>query len=270
EATLKLARMQAWAALSQPEPEVRRAERLLGMVWMAERMALAREKLALDKQRVALREQAAAARAERVANAAGAKRGAKGAGQNAEGGEPKPWMTEEQLREYLKIDFGPGEYRPTDNPPLFPGSVGVGCGKPEDKPNAAALGLGSGVSGLGSGGAGFGVGREEGGLAGGLQLGEEDMDMDLEGEEDEGSEEAPTPYDHMKEPWRTWFKVNGWPPSPLPGDPGQAVAGGEVKPAEGAERSEPSPEAEVEANGERETAGAAQAELPATFGFQLL
>ncbi|MES2693552.1 MAG: hypothetical protein V4773_08770, partial [Verrucomicrobiota bacterium] len=118
EATLKLARMQAWAALSQPEPEVRKAERLLGLVWMAERMALAREKLALDKQRVALREQAAAARTERVANAAGGQRGAKGAGQNAEGGEPKPWMTEEQLREYLKIDFSQWD-PPAANPPLF-------------------------------------------------------------------------------------------------------------------------------------------------------
>ncbi|MES2696773.1 MAG: hypothetical protein V4773_25115, partial [Verrucomicrobiota bacterium] len=52
EATLKLARMHAWEALSQPEPQVRRAERFLRMVWMAERMALARERLEWEKQRV--------------------------------------------------------------------------------------------------------------------------------------------------------------------------------------------------------------------------
>ncbi|MES2694287.1 MAG: hypothetical protein V4773_12500 [Verrucomicrobiota bacterium] len=53
EATLKLARMHAWEALSQPEPQVAKAERLLRMVWRAERMALARERLEWEKQRVA-------------------------------------------------------------------------------------------------------------------------------------------------------------------------------------------------------------------------
>ncbi|MES2692685.1 MAG: hypothetical protein V4773_04375, partial [Verrucomicrobiota bacterium] len=129
DATVKLARMHALAALSQPEPEVRKAERLLAIVWKAERMALEREKLALAQQRVAIREQAAAARAEK-------KRETKGGARSAEGGEgkgggAKPWMTEEQLREYLKIDFSQWD-PPAANPPLFPGSVGVGC----DKPNA--------------------------------------------------------------------------------------------------------------------------------------
>ncbi len=92
-------------------------------------MALERDKLAWNKERAAIREQARAERAEREAgakSAAGGKRGAKGAGKDAEDA-PKPWMTEEEQREYLKIDFGPGEYRPMDHPPLFPGSVGVGC-----------------------------------------------------------------------------------------------------------------------------------------------
>ncbi len=53
KATLKLARMHAWEALSQPEPQVRRAERFLRMIWMAERMALARERLEWEKQRAA-------------------------------------------------------------------------------------------------------------------------------------------------------------------------------------------------------------------------
>ncbi len=135
QATLKLARMQAWAAMSQPEPEIRKAERLLGLVWRAERMALARDKLALAQQRVVLREQAAAARA-----AAGGKRGMKGGAGNSEGGEQgsegggaKPWMTEEQLREYLKIDFSQWDPpMPIGYPPLFPGSVGVGCDKPAE------------------------------------------------------------------------------------------------------------------------------------------
>ncbi|MES2697518.1 MAG: hypothetical protein V4773_28895 [Verrucomicrobiota bacterium] len=135
DATVKLARMHALAALSQPEPEVRKAERLLAIVWKAERMALARETLALAQQRTALREQAAAARA------AGGKRETKGGEQSSEGSNPKPWMTEEQLREYLKIDFSQWD-PPAANPPLFPGSVGVGCDQPEEKTGAPAPGYG--------------------------------------------------------------------------------------------------------------------------------
>ncbi len=252
EATLKLARMQAWAALSQPEPEVRKAERLLAMVWKAERMALAREKLALAQQRVAMREQAAAARAAGAESAAGRKREAKGAGQDAEGGEPKPWMTEEQLREYLKIDFSQWD-PPAANPPLFPGSVGIGCDAPSPEATATLR--------LPSPGYGETPEGYEGGISGGLELGEEELDPEVDPEV--VTEEAPTPYDHMKEPWRTWFKVQGLPPTPVPGQPGQAASGNEVRAAEGAK-----PEAEP--RGEGLPAGAAQPQLPATFGFQLL
>ncbi|MES2692596.1 MAG: hypothetical protein V4773_03915 [Verrucomicrobiota bacterium] len=127
DATVKLARMHALAALSQPEPEVRKAERLLAIVWKAERMALERDKLALAQQRVAIREQAAAARAEKAERRARiGDPSSKGGERGSEGSAPKPWMTEEQLREYLKIDFSKWD-PPAANPPLFPGSVGVGC-----------------------------------------------------------------------------------------------------------------------------------------------
>ncbi|MES2694138.1 MAG: hypothetical protein V4773_11745 [Verrucomicrobiota bacterium] len=124
EATLKLARMHALAALSQPEPEVRTAERLLAIVYRAERMALEREKLEWAQQRAAMKEQAAEAartpdqKADTLADAV-----------------VEPQRSDEDKME--RKDHALQKLFGMEVPPLFPGSAGVRRDQPGEKMNAA-------------------------------------------------------------------------------------------------------------------------------------
>lgn len=96
-ASLKLARMQAFCSLNQPEPDVGAAVRLLTVVNDAERVALARQRQALAERRAtaALLPPAVAP----VASPAG--------------------------------ETGRGE-RPAQ-PPLYPGYAALGCAEPDKK-----------------------------------------------------------------------------------------------------------------------------------------
>ncbi|MES2697239.1 MAG: hypothetical protein V4773_27490 [Verrucomicrobiota bacterium] len=87
-AILKLIEMLAFAALSEREPDVRKAERLLRMKYTMERMALARERLEWEKQRAGVAGQTKPATvADRPAETADKPRtGAHGLGETGQAG----------------------------------------------------------------------------------------------------------------------------------------------------------------------------------------
>lgn len=110
EAMLNLARRQAWSALAQPTPDVRKAAAMMSLVHRAERADLARRRMALAERRAAVTKKSAApVHAEH---------------------EQSPSSDEAGTVVHPHLP---------QNPPLFPGSAAVGGDAPDDESIDAPL-----------------------------------------------------------------------------------------------------------------------------------
>lgn len=111
EALVKLAKGEAWSALSQPRPDVRKATAMMSLVHGVERADIARQRMALAERRAAI--------AERLAVQSHPTRA-------------QPLRAEAELLQEISSAPDTALHPPApQNPPLYPGSAAVGCDSPE-------------------------------------------------------------------------------------------------------------------------------------------
>lgn len=115
EAMMKLAKRQAWLALCQPQPDVRKAAAMMSLVHGVERADLARQRMALAERRVAVAERSAVP---------------------AQPECEQPLSDEEKARLLGKLCATSDivlDALPQQNSPLFPGSAAVSGGGQEEE-----------------------------------------------------------------------------------------------------------------------------------------